>query len=92
MMFYIALAAIFARLAKPIYNGVLLTVAFVSSMGGSKRFSASIDEYNKLQQGDSATDVDGRNDSYAQLVVSSQPCLGLTSCSEPILRSCHRVL
>eukprot|EP00656_Telonema_subtile_P047066 TRINITY_DN5385_c0_g1_i1.p1 TRINITY_DN5385_c0_g1~~TRINITY_DN5385_c0_g1_i1.p1 ORF type:complete len:370 (-),score=94.69 TRINITY_DN5385_c0_g1_i1:84-1193(-) len=68
MMFYIALAAIFACLAKPIYNGVLLTVAFVSSMGGSKRFSASIDEYNKLQQGDSATDVDGRNDSYAQLV------------------------
>eukprot|EP00657_Telonema_sp_P-1_P007375 TRINITY_DN27201_c0_g1_i1.p1 TRINITY_DN27201_c0_g1~~TRINITY_DN27201_c0_g1_i1.p1 ORF type:complete len:369 (+),score=121.75 TRINITY_DN27201_c0_g1_i1:203-1309(+) len=67
MMFYLAIAVIFACLAKPIFKGAKLTFDFVSSMGGSTRFKDSIDKYNRLQN-DEATTVEGREQSYAQLV------------------------
>jgi sterol 24-C-methyltransferase len=63
----LAVAVVAACLAKPVFNGATLTIAFIASMGGSKRFESSIDKYNKLQN-DEATTLEEREKSYAQLV------------------------
>jgi sterol 24-C-methyltransferase len=63
-LYYVGVLVVVACLAKSIYRGIVITLKWIASMSGSKRFEASIDSYNALHEGS----LYNRNDSYAQLV------------------------